>query len=220
MTTYRERRTARAERLREWADGRDEKAAADYAASRAATEHIPFGQPILVGHHSEAGHRADLSRAHRAMDRSCEHAAKAASMRSRADSIEQQARGAIYSDDDDAADRLRAKIAGLEAKRDEWKAANAAFRKAYRAELAALNAYERTIAVPHPPYAVTNIGATIRAAKARLAKIEAGPAAARTITARYAGECADCGAAFEAGATIRYARHTGALCAPACETAA
>src|SRR4051794_4138295 len=60
--TRRERLERRAERLRGWADGRDAKADAAYEASRAATEHIPFGQPILIGHHSERGHRADLDR--------------------------------------------------------------------------------------------------------------------------------------------------------------
>jgi hypothetical protein len=40
-----------------------------YQASRRATEAIPFGQPILLGHHSERGHRAALKRSDQAMRR-------------------------------------------------------------------------------------------------------------------------------------------------------
>jgi hypothetical protein len=55
MSTYRERREARAERLREWADKRAEKAGA--AAERASEmgAAIPFGQPILAGHRRSTG---------------------------------------------------------------------------------------------------------------------------------------------------------------------
>jgi len=41
-------------------------------ASRKAVEGIPFGQPILVGHHSEKRHRRDIARAQRAADRAVE----------------------------------------------------------------------------------------------------------------------------------------------------
>jgi hypothetical protein len=50
MATYRERREARAEQLREWADRREAKQPALNQAARAdeATTGIPFGQPILA----------------------------------------------------------------------------------------------------------------------------------------------------------------------------
>jgi hypothetical protein len=58
---------------------RHEDAAADaYARSNAAVAHIPLGQPILSGHHSERGHRAALRRARSAMDKSVREAAAAA----------------------------------------------------------------------------------------------------------------------------------------------
>lgn len=64
-----QRREARDARLEIAAD-RHERAAeaaeaesdARYAAYRQIADHIPLGQPILVGHHSERGHRADIRR--------------------------------------------------------------------------------------------------------------------------------------------------------------
>lgn len=44
--TYRERRLAKAERLREWADKREEKADAAYSTAHNIGSQIPFGQPI------------------------------------------------------------------------------------------------------------------------------------------------------------------------------
>ncbi|HAO14890.1 MAG TPA: hypothetical protein DDE71_04930, partial [Tenacibaculum sp.] len=38
---------------------------------------IPFGQPILVGHHSEKRHRRTIEKAHRAMDKCLEESKKA-----------------------------------------------------------------------------------------------------------------------------------------------
>ena len=60
--TRKERQEARAERYREYADNADKRATAAFNASSAAVEHIPLGQPILVGHHSERAHRRALER--------------------------------------------------------------------------------------------------------------------------------------------------------------
>src|SRR5262249_30553433 len=87
----------------------------------------PFGQPILVGHHSDRAHRNDLARQHRKDAQAHElfqeakqahHAAEAAA-----------GNGAISSDDEDALDKLTAKIARLEQLRDRMKAINADYRK-------------------------------------------------------------------------------------------
>lgn len=69
--------TARAER-------KGEEATAAYERSRAATEGIPFGQPILVGHHSERRHRAALRRSDQAMARMSEAMAEQRSATDRA----------------------------------------------------------------------------------------------------------------------------------------
>lgn len=214
MTT-REKRLAKAERLREWADGRDGKADAAYQGVKSITERIPFGQPILVGHHSERGARADQRRIENGMDKFCEHNAKAGEMRSRADNIERQARGAIYSDDTDALERLAAKVASLEAQRDAMKARNADYRKAHRDELKALTAYGRDRALPHQGYELTNLGSTIRTARKRLEDLSQ-PETGRTLVAKYAGECRTCGADVAEGDTVVYFKRSKAVECEAC----
>lgn len=224
MATYRERREAKADRLDEWAEKREAKQAALDKASRAdeATTGIPFGQPILVGHHSERRHRNAIARIDRAMGAAVDNSRKAQSMAGRADAIRAQAAGAIYSDDPDAIEALTAKIARLEAQREAIKARNAEFRKANRAALKQLaSGYERDLAMPHRSYELTNLTGNIGRLRKRLdglkREAERGPSL-RTITARYDGPCADCGAELCRGELIRYARSTGALCAPACAT--
>ncbi len=175
MSTYRDRREAKAERLRSWADKREAKATAEFAKGdlREESSGIPFGQPILVGHHSERRHHNAIDKAHSATRRSIEHADKAREMRERAANIEAAAAGAIYSDDEDAAGLLRARISDLEAKRDAMKAANAAFRAKHKDALKAMTPFERGRAVPHPPYELTNLGGNLSRQRARLAAMQA-----------------------------------------------
>jgi hypothetical protein len=128
--TYRERRMRRVERLRDWAPAHDRKSEAGFNAARVIADGIPMGQPILVGHHSEKRHRRDIERIDNGMRKGIEEARIADRMRSRADAIEEQAEGAIYSDDPDAVERLEERLAELEAERTRIKAFNAACRKA------------------------------------------------------------------------------------------
>lgn len=127
--TYRERRLARAERLREWADKREVKGIAELERGRQMLDLIPFGQPMLVDHHSYKADRNYRGRATSAVSRGHEDTAKAAEFRSRADNIEAAADEAIYSDDPDARERLEERIATLEAERDRVKHYNASCRK-------------------------------------------------------------------------------------------
>lgn len=185
--TYRERRARRAERLRAWAASRELKAQAAFEAVHAITDNIPLGQPILVGHHSEARARRDLARIDSGMRRAIENAEKAGAMRSRAAHIEQAAERAIYSDDPDAIERLRARIAGLEAKRARIAAYNASCRAAARiggrGDVSILGEDgQRTVGLcaqagqlraggALPPYAMSNLAGNIARQKARLAAL-------------------------------------------------
>jgi hypothetical protein len=164
---------ARADRLEEWAAKRAAKSEAALNGARILADGIPFGQPILVGHHSEKRHRRDLDRIDSGMRRGIEHHAMATSMASRADNIRAAADHAIYSDDEDAIERLGERIAELETKREARKAANAEYRKAHRAELAAMTAYQRSQAVPWPSYSISNLGGNIGRLRERLAGLEA-----------------------------------------------
>lgn len=220
--TYRERRERKAERLREWAAKRDAKAEAAFEAGQGILGRIPPGQPILIGHHSERGHRADLAKVDRAMAKTAEHSAKAGRFHERADNIERAAKRAIYSDDADAPERLRAKVAALEAKRERIKRYNASARKGSPDE-SILNDSERAelltcrrLGRPHigergefPGYVLRNLGGNITRTRKRLAEAEAGDrGAGRWLTARYSGACANCGAEVERGDRVRYYRRT------------
>lgn len=221
MGTTRERRLARAERLKGWAEAREAQSEQMHEAARAETAQIPFGQPILIGHHSEKRHRAAIDRGWNKMGAAVANDQKAESMAQRARSIEAQAAGAIYTDDEDAGERLTAKIAAMEAERDGMKAANAAYRKEQRAELQAMTGWDRDNALPYRSYQITNLTGNIGRAKKRLAGLGAArarQATDRVIIARRSGKCADCGAAIEIGDRIRYSRANGARC-ESCEEA-
>lgn len=183
--TYRERRLRRAQRLQEWADKREAKADQAYADSNRAVEGIPFGQPILVGHHSEGKMRRAIGRAQSKATQSIEHSAKAEEMRSRADNILAAADHAIYSDDPDAIERLRVKLAGLEAERDGIKAYNASCRKGTPdtsvlsakslKDLESTKKYTPYFLGPNdsmPSYVLSNLNGNINRTRKRLAALE------------------------------------------------
>lgn len=184
--TYRDRREARIDKLRGWAGKREAKATGEFAAADSLAERFPMGQPILVGHHSEGRARRDQDRITTNMRRGIDDNAKAEAMRAKADNIERAAAHAIYSDDEDACERLREKIAALEAKRDRYKAYNASCRQrrtagdtallddAQRAELLSIARncpYQLGKHGEFPGYATSNLGATINAARKRLDKL-------------------------------------------------
>lgn len=213
--TYRERRLAKADRLREWAGSNEAKSDAAHQASHDATAMIPFGQPILVGHHSQRRHERALERARRAASASVELSQKAEDQLSRAANIEAAADRAIYDDDPDAIERLREKLAKLEAERERRKQANATYRREHKAELKEMTAYQRHQAVPYPSYSISNLGGVITTTRQRLARLERerdhGPRD-RMIFARFDSQCASCGAQLKKGDRIRYNRQQGARC--------
>ena len=149
-----------------------------------------MGQPILVGHHSEAHARRDQDRIHAGMRAGIENSRKADEMRSRAANIEAAAGRAIYSDDPDAPERLRERIAGMEAQRDRIKAYNASARSAARTggvgDLSLLDERQRADVLsiakyaPYqlrpgaglPAYALSNLGGNIGRLRERLAVLE------------------------------------------------
>lgn len=184
MSTYRDRRAARAERLDEWAAKREAKAQASLADARAKADLIPFGQPILVGHHSEGRDRRYRAGISRTYERGFEHAAKAKATAGRADGIRDQLDASIYDDDPDAVDALQARIADLEAERDRIKAYNASCRKgapdesllddAQRERLAGVRRvapYQLGKGGAFPAYALSNLSGNIKRNRDRLESI-------------------------------------------------
>jgi hypothetical protein len=182
--TYRERREARAARLREWASKRDARAEQAATATDALTAAIPPGQPILLGHHSQRRAERDRDRIDRGVRRTVEHTEKAREFTRRADKIEAAAEHAIYSDDPDAIARLTERIAALERERDTIKAYNAACRKgiADPATLPANLARELATSIKawgdiqcpggrFPSYTLSNLQANIRRNRKRLQQL-------------------------------------------------
>lgn len=79
-----ERAMRKAERLREWGLNASNKSDAYYKTSHDTTKHIPMGQPILVGHHSEKRHRRDIEKSWNALGKSVELQEKAEGYENRA----------------------------------------------------------------------------------------------------------------------------------------
>ena len=177
------------ERMEERIDRMEERAARAQAESAAASKsaheimrHIPPGQPILVGHHSERHHRRDLDKIDRNMRKSIEAGEKAAYYASRAANA--ASNHAISSDDPDSMEKLEAKLAKLQAAQEEDKALNAYYRKhktvrgfpgisdeeAARADKE-LSEMREAIRRPVPSWQLSNRNAEIRRTKDRIAQL-------------------------------------------------
>lgn len=156
MNPYEERQEAKRERLRKAAAKRRAEATAKYDAGTKALEAIPFGQPILVGHHSEKGDRAYRDRAVARIEQSFELSTEAGKLEARADAI--GTRG-ISSDDPEALAKLQDKLLQLEEA---------------HTHMIERNKEARAIGTetPYFAYQLTNSGANIRRIKMRIARLE------------------------------------------------
>ena len=187
VSTYRERRLAKADRYEEWAGKRQAKADAAEESARAKADMIPFGQPVISGHHSEGRHRNHLKKIQNGFRSAWENQEKAASMAAKAATIRAQAENAIYSDDPDAAERLRERLEWLEARRNSVNAYNKSCRDGkpdpellHPEERKYLNGPSQVVAHCTKPdgqlaaFVSTNLGGTIRTTRKRLEAIESG----------------------------------------------
>lgn len=178
MTKHQQERKDRAEakarRLRAEGEAQWEKASK-------IGEHIPMGQPILVGHHSEKRHRRDIARIQKASSKGVELLRQADSAASAA----ARAGQSVSSDDPEALDALAKKLAGLEEKRAIFKKANKLLRqKGITSErLAAAMGWKEETALKvmepdfagrrgFPAYELTNLGANIRRVRKRIEQLE------------------------------------------------
>jgi hypothetical protein len=149
---WEEKQARKLERYQDLAKKNAEASVSSWKASDRAVEGIPFGQPILVGHHSENAHRRALKRCWDAMDRSVKEKEKAEYYENKVDNILNS--NVISSDNPDAIDLLTEKLANLEAKREKIKAFNKEARK---------NKTEQV-----PSYSLTNLGQNIASVKKRI----------------------------------------------------
>lgn len=199
MSTRRERLEARLEKRRLWAESRKAKSDQAFNKAHAIVEHIPLGQPILVGHHSEKRHRAAIDRMGSHMDKGIEHAAIAKEHDSKADGIERALDASIFSDDPDAVEALKARIAELEAERESQRLLGAAWRKAKKPASTDIDGWKRVASLlgceyestrilrgirncaseegfcnrgPVPSYVLSNLGGNISRLKKRLESVK------------------------------------------------
>ncbi len=219
--TYRQRREARAERLRAWAAAREERATAQLNSQPELRHDWAFI--------TQPGRIPERDRMNRADARAFESLGKAERMAARADEIERQAARAIYSDDPDAPERLREKLAKLEAERDRWTAYNKACRKAGRAtaealamlddaqradlaSLARVASWQLRANGAAPAYLTSNLGGNISRLRERLERLER--PAAPSVRAYRPGRgdvCRGCGEPLALHAPARPARIHGRI---------
>ncbi len=175
--TRRERLERKVEKRREWADGREQKAAA-----------VDSQTPDSLRHDwafiTQPGRIPERSRMNRRDAKASEHRSMAAHHRSRAGGLEKQLERTVFSDDTDAIEKLEARIAENEHTRDGMKEVNALYRKGdaagleklglslatLKAKLATANSWEKA---PYPKWSLTNLGARIRTDKKRIEEVRA-----------------------------------------------
>ncbi len=123
MTT-REKLEAKLEKRESWAVSRRESAYAGFESAHKLVENIPLGQPILIGHHSEKAARNLYKRVEQKTTAACESLNMAEHHESKAEGIRRALDKNIFSDDEDALDRLQERIAELEKKQATMVAVN------------------------------------------------------------------------------------------------
>lgn len=121
-SNFHERKKARISKYQELAEKNKKASDAAYKASHDTVKHIPMGQPILVGHHSEKMHRNTLEKSWNQMGKSVELSDKADYYSEKAKAAENNT--AISSDDPDAIEKLKDKLKKLIEKQEFMKSIN------------------------------------------------------------------------------------------------
>ncbi|MDY7730044.1 DUF3560 domain-containing protein [Acinetobacter baumannii] len=126
LERYEERQKNRLERYEALADKAQEKSTSFATRSNKMAECIPFGQPILVGHHSEKADRNFRAKIHSTMGKAVQESEKAEYYRNKADSV---GKGGISSDDPNAIAKLKDKLLSLQQRQERMKLANKLIKK-------------------------------------------------------------------------------------------
>lgn len=178
MNEYELRQERRRERYQDLAEKAKRESDRAFDTSSNMASIIPFGQPILVGHHSEKRDRNYRARIGRKMDQAVRLQKKANYYAQRAASVGQSG---ISSDDPDAIVKLQEEIAEAEKRQTFMREVNKLVRKNDRAGLAAKGIKEKTIDAlmqgdylgrkGFADYELQNNNANIRRMKARVTEL-------------------------------------------------
>lgn len=207
LNSYEERQQAKRERYQALAGNAAAKSSAAAQQASDMARHIPFGQPVLIGHHSEKRDRAFRARIGGAMDKSVVEARKAEHYERKAAKV---GTGGISSDDPAAVAKLNDQLAKAEKAQAIMKETNAIIRKFAKAgkeaQLKALlekgdlsEAQAAGVLEPDcfnnlgfAAYKLTNNNANIKRIKGRIAALEAN---AKRVDAEVVGAgyvCREC----------------------------
>lgn len=155
MSNYEAKQAEKRARYAASAEKARNEAASKSKAARGMSSHIPLGQPVLIGHHSEKRHRRDLAKINRLHDGAHEAHKRAEHYDRKAESFGTHS---ISADDPDAITKLSEKLARMETEREEIKTANRLARK---------NGGE-----PRPKWVLSNLGGNIRRVRERIKELE------------------------------------------------
>lgn len=184
---YEEKRQARIDRFRDRAEAAQENSGNLLRRARTMASVIPFGQPILVGHHSEKRDRNYRERIHNTYGQAFKEGERADYWNQKAAAAESNT--AISSDDPEAITKLEDKIRSAQESQELMKAANKIIKKKKLADaekiaqLAALGFPEKVAAELLKPdfcgrigfasYQLQNNNANIRRMQQRLDQLKA-----------------------------------------------
>lgn len=178
---FEERKERRIENAKQMAIKNQKLSEQLHAKAKQMSSVIPFGQPILVGHHSEKSDRRYRDKIHNTFGKSFEAAEKADYYDEKAKNIENNT--AISSDDPHAITKLKEKLTNLEKLQSFMKAANKCIRTKnkdaflkleYGSEESwqKLNTPDYLNRLGFPSYALTNNMANIRRINKRVQQLE------------------------------------------------
>ena len=140
MNDYEAKQEARKERYEELAEKNRNKSRERFNNAHDQVKMIPFGQPILVGHHSEGKHRNALKRQDASMRKGFEHQDKAEYYDNKAAGV---GKAGISSDDPEALTKLKAKLETLQENQEYMKRINRIHR-AYKKNPASIEKHDLT----------------------------------------------------------------------------
>lgn len=178
---YEERRQNRIDYAKEKAAKLQKESNQLYNHAQKMASVIPMGQPILVGHHSEKWDRNYRGKTHNTFGKAVAAGDKADYYEKKAATIESN--DAISSDDPQALDKLRKKLALLESTQEFMKSANKCVKSGNKVAFMKLPYATEKIwieittpdflkRVGFPDYSLKNNNANIRSVKHRIAKLE------------------------------------------------
>jgi len=180
MNKYEEKQQARRERYEELAAKASNESNSTYKRAKQMAEVIPFGQPILVDHHSAKSDRNYRGRITSTYEKSFKLSEKAKYYEEKASNV---GTGGISGDDPEAIQKLQAKLKERTDHQEFMKKVNALIRKNDDAGLKQLGLSDENIEEVKAPdycgrigyasYQLSNNLGTIKAIERRIAELQA-----------------------------------------------